>query len=278
MASPPDLSLPSTAPNTERHRATLNGRFKFAIYTIANLDQAALQALETAINSAEFADGSSKLAPQPSFPGRPLRHVFDYHVRVRDEDTSIHPLYFIVAADADYQTKGLVVVHLDTSEDERDRVDKARCDVDMAASWGVNLDLGNMHWEDLKEEEQLNYGAPDPSQPSQPPAAPAPPEPAVRWQYGWWSTVHNVRDLPDLLEPDHHAKPVDARRVQMAANYSGRRDPQAAIARLHPWFCKSHPSTHRQVAIVADADDFEGDGVLLVREEGLPEAVGEEGV
>lgn len=51
----------------------------------------------------------------------------------------------------------------------------------------------------------------------------------------------------------------------MAGNYAGRSEPQAEIARLHPWFCKSHPTTHRQVAIWIDKQDFEADGVLLVR-------------
>lgn len=190
MSSQPNLNLPATAPNTERHRATLNGRYKFAVYSIANLDEASLRALETELNSAEFAANTCKLAPQPSFPGRPLRDVFDYHVRVRDEDTTIHPLYFIVAAYADYKTDGVVVVHLNTDQDEQeDRVDKARCAVDMAASWGMNFDIGNMDWEDLKEEEQDNYGG---EQPATTPSQPLQPAPAtVRWQYSCWSLVSN---------------------------------------------------------------------------------------
>ncbi|KAK0638158.1 hypothetical protein DIS24_g10107 [Lasiodiplodia hormozganensis] len=264
MSSQPNLNLPATAPNTERHRATLNGRYKFAVYSIANLDQARLQALEAKLNSAEYAAGTCKLAPQPSFLGRPLRDVFDYHVRVRDEDTTIHPLYFIVAVYADYKTDGVIVVHLNTGQGEQeDRVDKARCAVDMAASWGMNFGIGNMDWEDLKEEEQDNYGG---DQPTTLPSQPSQPAPTtVRWQYSCWSLVPNIRGLDDLLEPGYELKPADQRRVQMAGNYAGRSEPQAEIGRLHPWFCKSHPTAHRQVAIWIDRQDFEGDGVLLVR-------------
>ncbi|GME23008.1 amino acid permease protein [Neofusicoccum parvum] len=153
-----DLSLPRTAPNTERHRATLNGQYKFAIYTIAELDQSSLHALQRDLNAAEYCHNTCALAPQPNFAGRPLRDVFDYHVRVRDEDQTIHPLFFIVATDADYTSKGVIVVHLDTGQDEQeDRVDQGRCGVDRAASWGMNIDIGNMDWEDLKEEEEEEW-------------------------------------------------------------------------------------------------------------------------
>lgn len=171
MTSFLDLSLPSTVPNTERHYATLDPqyRYKFAVYTITNLERATLQALENKLNSAKLTENTCKLAPDPSFPGRPLRHVFDYHIRLRDQDTTVHPLYFIVAADLDYKTNGLIVVHLNTAQDdEKDRVDQGRCEAHMAVSWGIKIDVGHMRWEDLKHEEERIYGR-NPNAPRPPP-------------------------------------------------------------------------------------------------------------
>lgn len=173
-------------------------------------------------------------------------------------------------------------MHLDTGQDEqRDRVDVAHCAVDMAASWGINIDIGNMAWEDVKEEEEELYGAllGAPLQPIQPDL---PDLPAVRWQYACWSMVPNGRSshplwLPlrsRLTEPQSATYPrrsspddfksADQRRVQMVGNYADHADAWAQIARLHPWFCKAHPSTHRQVAICIDEVDFEDDGVAFV--------------
>lgn len=71
--------------------------------------------------------------------------------------------------------------------------------------------------------------------------------------------------MPETLEPGYDFKSADQRRVQMAGNYAGHADAWAQIARLHLWFCKAHPSTHRQLAICVDEADFEDDGVALVR-------------
>lgn len=113
------------------------------VYTIVNLEQATLQALENELNSAELTDNTCKLAPQP-FQGQSLRDVFTYHIRLGHEETTFHPLYFIVAADLDCKTNGLVVVHLNTPQDDdedrvpqidrEDRVGQSRCLVDRAAS------------------------------------------------------------------------------------------------------------------------------------------------
>lgn len=187
------MSLPTTAPNTERHCATLDLRYKYkyAVYTIAELNHEGLNALQDELNSAHLAADTCKLAPKPNFSGRTLRDVYDYHIYARDEDMSIHPLFFIVATDVDYKKKGVTIVHLDTFQDEQaDRVDKGNCSVDMAASWGMNIDIGNMAWEDLKEEEEQRSGQ-EVKQRGAPSDVTQREQPTPNWQYAWWGLVEN---------------------------------------------------------------------------------------
>ncbi|KAI2781877.1 hypothetical protein F4815DRAFT_62176 [Daldinia loculata] len=261
------LSLPKTAPNNNRHRATAGESYAQAVYSILPLDLSTLDDLVSRLNAAEEIEpGTCKLAPKYDFANRPLRDIYDYHIQLRDQDHSIHPLYFIVAIDADYKGNGVLVVHLHTGQDgEEDRVDKARCSVDWAASWGLNLDIGNMSWEDLKEEEAEEWGdkampwTPESNQPKQPDAAPP------RFQYACFSLVENALDLPEKLQPNYYSTPVEHRRVILGGNYSAAGG-LPEVTRLFPWFCKTHPETHRHMAIVADNPDFEADdAVKLLR-------------
>lgn len=187
MASPPTpkptpstkelaATLPRKAPNTERHRAVLNaepGQYKYQIYGLgpAFRDKSLLAQLEREINDAAAEDGgggngNSVLSSQVSKfvnEGSTLRDVYDYHVKARDEDVTVHPLYFVVADRADWKKEGLLAVHLDCGYgEEEDRVGVGRCGVDWAGSWGVNLDIGNMDWVDLKEMEEQEWGGEDP--------------------------------------------------------------------------------------------------------------------
>ncbi|KAI1657538.1 hypothetical protein F4813DRAFT_389718 [Daldinia decipiens] len=267
MALNQDLSLPKTAPNSNRHRATAGESYVQAVYSILPLDLGILDDLVSRLNAAEVIEpGTCKLAPKYDFANRPLRDIYDYHLQLRDQDHSIHPLYFIVAIDADYKENGVLVVHLHTGQDgEEDRVDKARCSADWAAGWGLNLDIGNMAWEDLKEEEAEEWGdkamswTPESNQPKQ--LGTTPP----RFQYACFSLVENALDLPEKLQPNYYSTPVEHRRVILGGNYSTAGG-LSEVIRLFPWFCKSHPETHRQMVIVADKPCFEADdAVALLR-------------
>ncbi|KAI1081877.1 hypothetical protein F5B20DRAFT_36409 [Whalleya microplaca] len=266
MAPDQDLTLPKTAPNKDRHRGTAGGSYAQAVYSILPLDKSTLDILVNRLNAAEGINlGTCKLAPKHDFANHALRDIYDYHLRLRDQDNSIHPLYFIVAISADYDNDGVLVVHLNTGQEEQqDRADKARCSVDWAASWGLNLDIGNMDWEDLKEEEEGEWGdrampwTPEKHQPKQPFTEPP------RFQYACFSLVEKALDLPDQLEPNWLDTPVEHRRIIMGGNYSSITDGLSEIVRLFPWFCKSHPETHRQLAILADRPGFDTDGVVLL--------------
>ncbi|RYP25519.1 hypothetical protein DL768_011483 [Monosporascus sp. mg162] len=176
MASTKELekTLPRKAPNTERHRAVLDGlaRYKYQIYsTVAPaLDGEALERLERDINSAAepAGTGNSVLSPAArsgEHAGRPLRDVYEHHLRARDagenadEESTVHPLYFVVADRPDWKREGLLAVHLDCGYgEEEDRVGVGRCGVDWADSWGANIDIANMDWMELKEAEQEEWG------------------------------------------------------------------------------------------------------------------------
>ncbi|KAI2617021.1 hypothetical protein GGS26DRAFT_577479 [Hypomontagnella submonticulosa] len=261
-----NFDLPRTAPNNDRHRNTSGESYAQPVYSIVPLDRSALENLVDQLNAAEdVRPGTCKLAPEPDFANRPLRDVYNYHLQLRDQDHSIHPLYFIVAADADFEKDGVIVVHLHTGQDdEEDRVDKARCSVDWAASWGINFDIGNMDWEDLKEQEEEEWGdramswTPASQQPVPPDTEPP------RFQYACFSLVEKAINLPQSLDPNWSSTPVEHRRVILGGNYSGEPDGRAKVAGVFPWFCKSHPETHRRVVILADKPDFEADGVLLL--------------
>ncbi|KAK7745584.1 hypothetical protein SLS62_009761 [Diatrype stigma] len=188
-----EATLPRKAPNTEQHRAVLNaasGQYKYQIYALAPSlnDASTLAQLEREINdaahdgegdgdnddnddnnkepSSSSNKGSSALAAaaaQFADGKSTLRDVYEHHVRARDADPSVHPLYFVVADRADWRAEGLLAVHLDCGYgEEEDRVGVGRCGVDWADSWGVNLDIGNMDWMDLKEMEEQEWGGEDP--------------------------------------------------------------------------------------------------------------------
>lgn len=179
-------TLPRKAPNTEQHRAVLNaapGQHKYQIYALAPSlhDASTLAQLEREINEAAYDGennnttttttsssdkGSSALAAaaaQFADGKSTLRDVYEHHVRARDSDPRAHPLYFVVADREDWRAGGLLAVHLDCGYGgEEDRVGVGRCGVDWADSWGVNLDIGNMDWMDLKEMEEEEWGGEDP--------------------------------------------------------------------------------------------------------------------
>ena len=169
-------TLPRKAPNTEQHRAVLNTapyQHKYQIYSLAALDDAALARLARDVNTGDPEDensgGNSALSKEAGrFAGRSLRDVYDHHIEARNRDKTVHPLYFIVADSADWKTDGLLVVHLDCGyveggkEGGEDCVGVGRCGVDWADSWGVNIDIGNMDWMELKEMEETDWGGDDP--------------------------------------------------------------------------------------------------------------------
>ena len=167
-------TLPSRAPNTEhagqsgtRHRNSTSTGFE----GLAEIDATALAQLEKGVNEGgpedECSGGNSALAREASrFAGRSLRQVYEHHVKARDRDRTVHPLFFIVADNAEWKANGLLIIHLDCGyleggKEGGDCVRVGRCGVDWAGTWGVNI-IGNMDWMDLKEMEETDWDGDDP--------------------------------------------------------------------------------------------------------------------
>lgn len=72
-------------------------------------------------------------------------------------------------------------------------------------------------------------------------------------------------NIPFLLEPDARGKPADQRRCKVTGSYAVYENAWDRMVRDHPSQCRKFPKLHRQLAIIADRDDFEGEGVALVR-------------
>lgn len=153
MSSDLDLRLPRQVARLR----TPSGDKKFAIYSMAGLDQRELRNLRHDINSAEFVNEACELSPRASFAGMSLGAVLDYHLTLRVRDSRFHPLLFIVATHRNWQDYGVILVHLDF--DEQGSVGHARCAIDQAASYCMNMDIGNMSWDDVKDEEMFEWPA-----------------------------------------------------------------------------------------------------------------------
>ncbi|KAF7682225.1 hypothetical protein GT037_001201 [Alternaria burnsii] len=287
MSSTKDIArtLPKKAPNAEHHRATLDGlsRTKFAIFYTPALDVSARQQLEESINTEETSTGRSKLAPQPDFSGRSLRDVYDCFIHLRDQDDTIHPLYFIVADQEDFSRNGVVVVLLNSSQDEEDIVGVGRCSNVEADSWGANIDIGNQDWLDLKEQEAAEWGGDDPygndddndgdklgvgattSQGTtvQSPTTLTEPRKKV---YGWYSLVERAVPINSMLEPSWLNMRSGDSRFQMLGNFYSSNKPWEDIRAAHPQQCVFRPSVHRTLILVAEHDDANRpEGMTLAR-------------
>ncbi|QIX01354.1 hypothetical protein AMS68_006871 [Peltaster fructicola] len=236
MTSTTDLArtLPSTC-NNDGYKDILNQpQKKYAVYTLTDVDE---QQLLEAINCEDSTE-NSEFAPRHKFST--LREVYDYHLELRKE--AYHPLFFIVADQVDPES--VLVVHLDCDVDEDDRIGVGRCAVGMADSWGANLDIGNMDWMDLKEEEQNSWGGDDPYEAV---------ESVSQHRFGWYSLVEKAVPLNNRLEPGWLDKQETI--TQMLGNYYQSSDPWIDIRSEHPLMCRDRPDVHRQLVLAVKTEE-----------------------
>ncbi|KAI9669009.1 MAG: hypothetical protein M1831_000601 [Alyxoria varia] len=187
----------------------------------------------------EEAEGLFKLAPQPDFAGHPLRDVYEYHVRLREDDHSVHPLWFIVAVSGDYKNDGVLLVGLNTGDD---KVGKVRCHLDEASLNGVNLDIANTGWYELLESEAREFrednGAPYKALVRKEEAIRLEfQRPRPKWRYYGYSFEFIRWELAELVEPDYFDLAPSNRRIETYGRVGG----WSVIHNRHAEMCKRAP-------------------------------------
>lgn len=156
------LNLPSTASPFTKDRP-LDGPTpaKFAIFHTATLTPEAVLDLQDCVNSSTSGFEDSKLAPAPDFTNRSVREVYDHFLALREQDDTIQPFYFIVADRTDFINEGVLGVCLDCSQEGECDVGVARCSVDWAGDWGVQIAEGAAGFDEMKEHEEAVWGGDD---------------------------------------------------------------------------------------------------------------------
>lgn len=172
MASTKELAdtLPfySPEPNTEHDPLHSD----FAAYFLVPMDDEEQQNFLNELNNGDWTTGHCILATQPDFSGRTLRDIYDHHIEASKGDNEMHPDFFIVADQQDWDNEGVLCVYLHAgrslnANDDEDFEDEStvgvlRCGVEMADCICCNLEIANMDWFEFKEEEQREWGGEDP--------------------------------------------------------------------------------------------------------------------
>jgi hypothetical protein len=167
MASTKELAdtLPFTLPESNAVHDSLHS--SFAAYSLVSLDEEGQQRFLKDLNTGDMTTSNCILATQPDFSGRTLRDIYDHHVEASKEDNEMHPHFFIVADQDDWKTKGVLCVclyadrSLDRPNEEHDdyehTVGVLRCEVEMADCNCCNLEIANIGWAEMKEEEEQDW-------------------------------------------------------------------------------------------------------------------------
>ena len=129
-----------------------------------------------------------------------MREIFDAFLVLREEDESVQPFYFIIADRVDFGKEGVLGVCLDVSQEGEGDVGVARCDVEMAGDWGMQILEGVVGFEEMKEFEAANWDGEIQGEDLGPEARHAQKAAEEGWQvgnhaprertmYGWYSLV-----------------------------------------------------------------------------------------
>lgn len=160
-------TLPLVAPRPAITFVKPSLRTKYSVYTTTALENSQRQRLLADLHSDEDSNQSCRLAPD-EFQNTLLRDVYNYHIRARDEDDSVHPFYFIVADQPDWDIAGVLMVYLKVLTDRKvpsNVIGVSRGSVRGplgAESMGMNLDVGNIEWTDVKQTEHNQWNGEDP--------------------------------------------------------------------------------------------------------------------
>ncbi|KAI4850237.1 hypothetical protein E4T44_02865 [Aureobasidium sp. EXF-8845] len=172
MASTRDLAdtLPwNSPPESDAARDPQHG--KFAAYSLTPLDEDGQQRLLNDLNTGDMTTSQCLLATQPDFSGRTLRDIYDHHIEASKGDNEMHSHLFIVADQDDWNTNGVLLVYayadraLDPPDEENDNYESTvgvlRCGVDMADCNCCNLEIANIGFDEMKDEEEREWNGED---------------------------------------------------------------------------------------------------------------------
>lgn len=160
-------TLPLMAPEPKAEFSRSGKDVKFTVYSTVPLDDSQRQQLLEDLHGYEETCEECQLSPG-QFQHESLRDVYEYHIRARDEDVTIHPEYFIVVDHADWDIYGALMVNLRADTDRKEEpyvISIARLDVRGLLGvecMCVNMDIANLNWEDVKATSHEHWGGEDP--------------------------------------------------------------------------------------------------------------------
>ncbi|XXG98982.1 hypothetical protein Hte_005315 [Hypoxylon texense] len=257
MSENPDLSLPAKAPSMARYHDEPMTLHPAVLYTLVGLTDAELGDLERECEAGCIDTGNER--------GTSVRLPHG------------HGLYFIAAAEKDWQTKGVLLVTLD--DDELDcNVDSFRIKAVDAGLSVVNLQIGNSSWDEEKDGYELHPNG-ESNDDDDGDDDDGPPAPKKIVPLGYYIPIYIHSSLSEDkvvadLEPGFKMKsPEDfACRVQAkltpASSASDTTSTQSIIqqaAALQPLRCAKNKYLHKTYILVIDTADPIENGMLMVK-------------
>ncbi|GAB7363539.1 hypothetical protein MBLNU230_g3807t1 [Neophaeotheca triangularis] len=262
-----ETSLPLTAPAPVRKAPQ---GYNFLVYITANLDKKQRETLQFDIHDYSNTAKVSKFAPG-NYTGKSIREVYQQHLNIRDNEPTAHPTLFIVADGIDWKTHGLLVLDLAVRTEERHPrhvigvVRTAASGALGAEILGMNLEIGNRTWTEVKKTEMTEFGGEDPLSNRRyylvdPRTAESPVYDSV--VYAWYSLARRAKAIARLLEPGvGDMDEGESRFALQDRPTASEAEPWDVIRRQHPWACLSSQRVHRWLLLVAletDADTEKG--------------------
>ena len=154
-----DNTLPLKASTPAHPQIGPKKGIEYLVYSLVKLTSDGTNGLLAALHQDDYGPRACRLVKD--FQPRTLREAFDHHSRVRDEDETIHP-YFFIAVEKESSDSVLVVYLKAPGADGHHVVGVNRCAIGEADLVGPNLDVGNIDWIEYKEAEEEKFGSESP--------------------------------------------------------------------------------------------------------------------
>jgi hypothetical protein len=152
-------TLPLRAPTPAHPLLGSKKGVGYLVYPLVELTEKERDELLAALHEDDIGPHACRLVEglQP----QTLRETYDHHIRVRDEDETIHP-YFFIAVEKASSDSVLAVYYKAPGADGGQVVGVSRCAIREADVMGANLDVGNIDWIEYKEAEEEKFGSESP--------------------------------------------------------------------------------------------------------------------